>query len=108
LTTSSSCSNSVNPTTGPNVSSRANATPYGLAAYVHTRDYARMLRTAEQLQAGVVGANDGAPSAPNAPFGGVKASGYGREGGAEGVEDYLATKYVSIGGVSGSPRVGER
>jgi succinate-semialdehyde dehydrogenase/glutarate-semialdehyde dehydrogenase len=85
----------------------ANSTPYGLAAYVYTRDYARMLRTAEQLRAGVVGANDGAPSTPNAPFGGVKASGYGREGGVEGIEDYLDTKYVSIGGVSGSPRVGE-
>lgn len=78
----------------------ANATPYGLAAYLQTRDYARLFRVAEKLDVGVVGANDGAPSAPNAPFGGVKESGIGREGGAFGIGEYLDTKYLSIGGVS--------
>lgn len=78
----------------------ANATPYGLAAYVHTRDYAQLIRMAEGLDFGVIGANDGAPSTPGAPFGGVKASGYGREGGAFGIDEYLDTKYVSIGGIA--------
>jgi succinate-semialdehyde dehydrogenase / glutarate-semialdehyde dehydrogenase len=78
----------------------ANDTPYGLAAYVHTRDYARLIRMAERLDFGVIGANDGAPSTPGAPFGGVKASGYGREGGATGIDEYLDTKYVSIGGIA--------
>ena len=62
----------------------ANDTVYGLAAYFHTRDYARLLRVAEKLEYGIVGANPGIISAANAPFGGVKESGYGREGGAVG------------------------
>ncbi len=78
---------------------RANATPYGLAAYFHTRDYARLIRVSENLEFGIVGANDGRPSSPSAPFGGVKDSGYGREGGAFGIDEYLNVKYVSIGGV---------
>jgi succinate-semialdehyde dehydrogenase/glutarate-semialdehyde dehydrogenase len=77
----------------------ANDTPYGLAAYFATRDYARLLRVAEQLEFGIVGANDGVPSTPVAPFGGVKESGYGREGGAFGIDEYIAVKYVSIGNV---------
>jgi succinate-semialdehyde dehydrogenase/glutarate-semialdehyde dehydrogenase len=82
----------------------ANGTPFGLAAYVHTRDYARMFRVAERLDYGVIGVNDGAPSSPAGPFGGLKASGFGREGGAFGIDEYLDVKYVSIGGVdAGSP-----
>jgi succinate-semialdehyde dehydrogenase/glutarate-semialdehyde dehydrogenase len=77
----------------------ANRTPYGLAAYVQTRDYARMFRMAEQLDFGVIGVNDGAPSNPAGPFGGLKQSGFGREGGAFGIDEYLDVKYVSIGGV---------
>ncbi len=77
----------------------ANDTPYGLAAYFATRDYARLLRVAERLEFGVVGANDGLPSTPSAPFGGMKESGFGREGGAFGIEEYLDVKYVSIGGI---------
>src|SRR5437763_1111988 len=64
----------------------ANDTPFGLAAYLLTRDYARMLRVAERLEFGIVGANDGAPSVPSAPFGGVKQSGFGREGGDFGID----------------------
>ena len=79
----------------------ANATPYGLAAYFETRDYARLLRVAERLEYGVIGANDGLPSTPSAPFGGLKESGLGREGGAFGIDEYLDVKYVSIGGVGG-------
>jgi succinate-semialdehyde dehydrogenase/glutarate-semialdehyde dehydrogenase len=82
------------------VIARANDTEYGLAAYFHTRDYARLLRVAERLDFGIVGANDGRPSSPSAPFGGVKASGYGREGGAFGIDEYLDVKYVSIGAVA--------
>jgi succinate-semialdehyde dehydrogenase/glutarate-semialdehyde dehydrogenase len=77
----------------------ANDTVYGLAAYFHTRDYARLLRVAERLEYGIVGANTGLISAANVPFGGVKESGYGREGGAFGIDEYLDTKYVAIGGV---------
>ncbi len=78
----------------------ANETPFGLAAYLQTRDYARMFRVAERLEFGIVGVNDGAPSVPSAPFGGVKQSGFGREGGAVGIDEYLDVKYVSIGGIS--------
>ena len=81
----------------------ANDTPFGLAAYLLTRDYARMLRVAERLEFGIVGANDGAPSVPSAPFGGVKQSGFGREGGDFGIDEYLNVKYVSIGGVDSPP-----
>ncbi|MDX6618508.1 MAG: succinate-semialdehyde dehydrogenase / glutarate-semialdehyde dehydrogenase [Gaiellales bacterium] len=77
----------------------ANDTIYGLAAYFHTRDYARLLRVAERLEYGIVGANDGIISSAAAPFGGIKESGYGREGGPQGIEEYLDVKYVSIGGV---------
>jgi succinate-semialdehyde dehydrogenase/glutarate-semialdehyde dehydrogenase len=77
----------------------ANDSIYGLAAYFHTRDYARLLRVAEKLEYGIVGANAGIISAANAPFGGMKESGYGREGGAFGIDEYLDVKYVLVGGV---------
>ncbi|HEY1479876.1 MAG TPA: NAD-dependent succinate-semialdehyde dehydrogenase [Gaiellales bacterium] len=77
----------------------ANDTVYGLSAYFYTRDYARLLRVAESLEYGIVGANDALPSNAKAPFGGVKESGYGREGGPQGIDEYLDVKYVSIGGV---------
>ena len=77
----------------------ANDSIYGLAAYFHTRDYARLLRVAEKLEYGIIGANTGIISAANAPFGGVKESGYGREGGAVGIDEYLDVKYVQVGGV---------
>jgi succinate-semialdehyde dehydrogenase/glutarate-semialdehyde dehydrogenase len=79
----------------------ANAGPFGLAAYLETRDYARVFRVAEGLEFGIVGVNDGVPSTPSAPFGGVKESGYGREGGDFGIDEYLDVKFVSIGGVEG-------
>ncbi len=77
----------------------ANDTVFGLAAYFHTRDYARLLRVAERLEYGIVGANSGLISAANVPFGGVKESGYGREGGDFGIDEYLDVKYVLIAGV---------
>ncbi len=75
----------------------ANATPYGLAAYFYTRDASRLIRVAEALDYGIVGANDALPSTPQAPFGGMKESGLGREGGKWGVDEFLETKYVSVG-----------
>jgi succinate-semialdehyde dehydrogenase/glutarate-semialdehyde dehydrogenase len=74
----------------------ANASEYGLAAYVFTQDLGRALRVTEALNVGMVGLNRGVISNPAAPFGGVKASGYGREGGQEGIEEYLETKYVAV------------
>jgi len=74
----------------------ANDTEFGLVAYAFTRDLTRAIRVAERLQTGMVGINQGIVSNPAAPFGGVKASGVGREGGAEGIEEYLETKYVGI------------
>ncbi len=78
----------------------ANESEYGLAAYFYTRDVGRLLRVAEALEYGIVGANDGAPSTAQAPFGGVKHSGFGREGGHFALGEYLSVKYVSVGGVS--------
>jgi succinate-semialdehyde dehydrogenase / glutarate-semialdehyde dehydrogenase len=75
---------------------RANNSPFGLAAYVFSRDLGRVIRTVEQLEYGVIGVNDGAPSTGQAPFGGMKMSGYGREGGKYAMNDYLETKYVSL------------
>ena len=74
----------------------ANATEYGLVAYVYTRDVNRALRVCEGLHTGMVGLNQGIVSNPAAPFGGVKQSGFGREGGREGISEYLETKYVAI------------
>ncbi len=76
--------------------SAANRTPYGLVAYLYTRDLARALRVAERLESGMVGLNQGIVSNPAAPFGGVKQSGFGREGGFEGIDEYLETKYVAV------------
>ncbi|WP_213879405.1 NAD-dependent succinate-semialdehyde dehydrogenase [Pseudomonas sp. dw_358] len=75
----------------------ANDTPFGLAAYVWTRDLETVHRLSEQLDYGIIGINDGTPSTPQAPFGGMKASGIGREGGHWGIEEYLDTKFVSVG-----------
>ncbi|MGH9920922.1 MAG: aldehyde dehydrogenase family protein, partial [Nitrososphaerales archaeon] len=83
------------------VVTRANATQYGLAAYAFTRDLNRAVRLAEDLEYGTVGINDASISAVQAPFGGMKESGVGREGGAAGMEEYLETKYVSLGGLRG-------
>jgi succinate-semialdehyde dehydrogenase/glutarate-semialdehyde dehydrogenase len=74
----------------------ANNTEYGLVAYAFTQDLTRAITVAEKLQTGMVGINQGIVSNPAAPFGGVKASGLGREGGTEGIEEYLETKYVGI------------
>ena len=75
---------------------KANATEYGLVGYVYTRDNARVLRVAEALEFGMIGINTGIVSNPAAPFGGVKHSGFGREGGVEGIDEYLETKYVGL------------
>ena len=77
----------------------ANGTPYGLSAYAMTRDIGRIFRLSEQIEAGTLGINDGAPTVSYAPFGGVKQSGWGRELGSEGLDAFLETKHVSIGGV---------
>ncbi|MGI8692465.1 MAG: NAD-dependent succinate-semialdehyde dehydrogenase [Geodermatophilaceae bacterium] len=74
----------------------ANGTEFGLVAYVFTQDLGRALRVAEGLETGMVGLNTGLVSNAAAPFGGVKASGFGREGGVEGIEEYLSTKYVAV------------
>ncbi|MBZ9751568.1 NAD-dependent succinate-semialdehyde dehydrogenase [Deinococcus sp. HMF7604] len=77
----------------------ANASEYGLAAYAYTRDLSRAWRVAEALEYGIVGINDGVPSAgaPHVPFGGMKNSGVGREGGHWGLDEYLETKFISMG-----------
>jgi succinate-semialdehyde dehydrogenase/glutarate-semialdehyde dehydrogenase len=75
---------------------RANDTEFGLIAYAYTRDLSRALKIAEGLETGMVGLNQGVVSNPAAPFGGVKHSGFGREGGAEGIDEYLETKYVGL------------
>jgi succinate-semialdehyde dehydrogenase/glutarate-semialdehyde dehydrogenase len=74
----------------------ANNTEYGLVAYVYTSNLKRALRVVEKLDTGMVGLNQGMVSNPAAPFGGIKQSGFGREGGYEGIEEYLSTKYVAI------------
>ncbi len=75
---------------------KANGSPYGLVAYAYTRDLSTALRLAEELETGMVGINRGIVSNPAAPFGGVKQSGIGREGGMEGIEEYLEMRYVAI------------
>jgi succinate-semialdehyde dehydrogenase/glutarate-semialdehyde dehydrogenase len=74
----------------------ANDTEFGLVAYLYTSDIKRALRVAERLETGMVGLNQGMVSNPAAPFGGIKQSGFGREGGPEGIEEYLETKYVAV------------
>ncbi|MFT6535054.1 MAG: succinate-semialdehyde dehydrogenase/glutarate-semialdehyde dehydrogenase, partial [Alpinimonas sp.] len=74
----------------------ANDTEYGLVAYAYTSDLNRALRLSERLEVGMFGLNTGIVSNPAAPFGGVKASGLGREGGSEGIEEYLETVYIGI------------
>lgn len=78
----------------------ANDTPFGLAAYVCARDMGRIFRVVEALEFGMVGVNEGLISTEVAPFGGVKASGLGREGAQVGIEEYLETKYVALGGLA--------
>ncbi|MFY3386795.1 NAD-dependent succinate-semialdehyde dehydrogenase [Paracidovorax sp. MALMAid1276] len=75
----------------------ANDTPFGLAAYFYSQDVRRIWRVADALETGIVGINEGALAAEAAPFGGVKESGYGREGSTHGLDDYLHTKYVCQG-----------
>jgi succinate-semialdehyde dehydrogenase/glutarate-semialdehyde dehydrogenase len=75
---------------------KANGTEYGLVGYIYTNDQNRMIRVAEAMEFGMIGVNTGIVSNPAAPFGGVKQSGFGREGGFEGIDEYLETKYVGI------------
>ncbi len=77
----------------------ANDTEYGLACYFYTSNLGRAFRVMDELKYGMVGVNEGLITTPEAPFGGVKESGLGREGGYQGIEDYLDTKYVCIGGL---------
>lgn len=84
-------------TTESEVIDRANNTPYGLAAYLFTESISKAVRIGEKLEYGIVGINDGMPSTVQAPFGGFKESGLGREGGHHGMEEYLEVKYFSIG-----------
>lgn len=84
----------------PEVLGLANDTPYGLSAYFYSRDIGRVWRMAEGLEAGMVGINEGIISTEVAPFGGIKESGLGREGSKYGIEDYVETKYLLMGGLS--------
>jgi succinate-semialdehyde dehydrogenase/glutarate-semialdehyde dehydrogenase len=77
----------------------ANDTPYGLAAYMYSRDVGRVFRVSEQLEYGILGINTGFISVEVAPFGGVKESGIGREGSKYGVDDWVQTRYLSLGGI---------
>jgi succinate-semialdehyde dehydrogenase/glutarate-semialdehyde dehydrogenase len=79
----------------------ANDTPFGLAAYFYSRDIGRVFRVAEALEVGLVGVNEGIISSEVSPFGGVKASGVGREGGRYGIEEYLEVKAITLGGIDG-------
>ena len=78
----------------------ANSTPFGLAAYFYSRDIARVMRVSEAIESGMIGINEAAISTEVAPFGGVKDSGYGREGSLYGMDEYLQTKYLCLGGLS--------
>jgi succinate-semialdehyde dehydrogenase/glutarate-semialdehyde dehydrogenase len=77
----------------------ANATDYGLAAYVYTRDLATAFKVSEELEFGMIGINDWHPSTPEAPFGGMKQSGLGRESGSEGIMEYVEPKTRYFGGL---------
>ena len=74
----------------------ANDTDFGLMSYVFAEDLTEALTTAERLESGMVGLNSGLVSNPAAPFGGVKSSGLGREGGPEGIEEFLEIKYIGV------------
>ena len=82
--------------TADEVYERANSTEYGLASYVYTRDPKRMREAVARIEAGMVGVNSFALAAAEAPFGGIKASGMGREGGSEGIHDYLNVKLAQV------------
>jgi succinate-semialdehyde dehydrogenase / glutarate-semialdehyde dehydrogenase len=82
------------------VMAQANDTPYGLAGYFYSQDVKRIWRVASALETGMVGINEGAIAAQAAPFGGVKESGYGREGWRWGPDDYMHTKYLCQGGLA--------
>jgi succinate-semialdehyde dehydrogenase / glutarate-semialdehyde dehydrogenase len=77
----------------------ANASEYGLASYFYARDLSQVFRVARAIEAGIVGVNEGIISTAEAPFGGVKQSGIGREGSRYGIEEYLEIKYVCVGGL---------
>ena len=77
----------------------ANATQFGLASYVYTRDLGRAWRMAEALETGMVGINEGLTSTEGAPFGGIKESGLGREGSHHGIEEFVEIKYMLMGGI---------
>ena len=77
----------------------ANDTPYGLASYFYSRDIGKIWRVAEALEYGMVGVNTGIISKAEAPFGGVKESGLGREGSKYGLDDFLEIKYINIAGI---------
>ncbi|MGJ4804672.1 NAD-dependent succinate-semialdehyde dehydrogenase [Luteimonas sp. SDU82] len=79
----------------------ANDTPFGLASYFYSRDIGRVMRVADRLEYGIVGINEGLISTEVAPFGGIKASGLGREGSRHGIDDYLELKYLCMGGLDG-------
>jgi succinate-semialdehyde dehydrogenase/glutarate-semialdehyde dehydrogenase len=79
---------------------KANMSEYGLSAYAFTSSLNRFYRLTESIEAGTLGINDGAPTMSNCPFGGFKQSGWGRELGTEGLDAFLETKHVSIGGMS--------
>jgi succinate-semialdehyde dehydrogenase/glutarate-semialdehyde dehydrogenase len=81
----------------------ANDTEFGLAAYLYTNDLGRAFRVSDQLESGIVGVNEGLVTTEVAPFGGFKESGMGREGSRHGINDYLETKYVSLGGLAARP-----
>ena len=83
--------------TDAEVLQRANSGPFGLAAYFYTQNLSRAWKIAEGLEYGIIGCNDAVPGTAQAPFGGFKESGTGREGGSEGIEAFLETKYVSMG-----------
>lgn len=82
------------------VTAAANATPFGLAAYFYSQNLRRVWRLADALQAGMIGINEGVLSSEAAPFGGIKASGYGREGSVHGLDDYVHIKYLCQGGLN--------
>lgn len=82
------------------VIAQANDTEFGLASYFYAKDLARVFRVAEALEYGMVGVNTGLISTAEAPFGGVKLSGLGREGSKYGIEDFIEIKYVCLGGIA--------